>query len=226
MPVSRIVSLSDERVTRLPVIECGEILCDLREIRAVQVDGRLADADGAFAHVRAGVADRLVAAQTLLPRGLRLLVVEGYRPIALQRRYYIEYSARVAADHPEWSVDKVHEHASRYIAPPDFAPHVAGAAVDVTVCAEDGSERPMGTAVNASPEETADACYTASTAISAEERGNRHVLSGVLTAVGLVNYPTEWWHWSYGDRYWAFVTGRPAARYGPATLPAGASPDA
>ncbi len=27
--------------------------------------------------------------------------------------------------------------------------------------------------------------------------------------------PTEWWHWSYGDRYWALVTGAPAALYGP-----------
>jgi D-alanyl-D-alanine dipeptidase len=31
----------------------------------------------------------------------------------------------------------------------------------------------------------------------------------------LVNYPTEWWHWSYGDRYWALMTGAPAALYGP-----------
>jgi D-alanyl-D-alanine dipeptidase len=29
-----------------------------------------------------------------------------------------------------------------------------------------------------------------------------------------VNYPTEWWHWSHGDRYWAFVTGADAAFYG------------
>jgi zinc D-Ala-D-Ala dipeptidase len=30
-----------------------------------------------------------------------------------------------------------------------------------------------------------------------------------------VNYPTEWWHWSYGDRYWAVMTDAPAALYGP-----------
>jgi len=36
-----------------------------------------------------------------------------------------------------------------------------------------------------------------------------------LHAAGLVNYPTEWWHWSYGDRYWAMATGAPAAIYGP-----------
>jgi D-alanyl-D-alanine dipeptidase len=32
---------------------------------------------------------------------------------------------------------------------------------------------------------------------------------------GLHQLPTEWWHWSYGDRYWAFAAHRPAAIYGP-----------
>ena len=35
-----------------------------------------------------------------------------------------------------------------------------------------------------------------------------------LQAVGFVNYPTEYWHWSYGDRYWAYQKGQPAAIYG------------
>jgi hypothetical protein len=25
-----------------------------------------------------------------------------------------------------------------------------------------------------------------------------------MQAHGFVNYPTEWWHFSYGDRYWAY----------------------
>lgn len=214
-----IILLSDARVTALPVIECGEILCDLREVPAIRLDARKADGAGAYAHLRAGVLDRLIAAQSLLPTGLRLLVVEGYRPLALQRRYFDEYCTRLATDHPDWSVEQVRRQASRYVAPPDFAPHVAGAAVDLTVCAEDGTELPMGTETNATPEQSNDACYTASAAISVQERANRNVLSGVLRAAGLVNYPTEWWHWSYGDLYWAFVTGRPAARYGPIELP-------
>jgi len=36
-----------------------------------------------------------------------------------------------------------------------------------------------------------------------------------MTVAGFVNYPTEWWHWSYGDRYWAYATHRSAAIYGP-----------
>jgi zinc D-Ala-D-Ala dipeptidase len=40
------------------------------------------------------------------------------------------------------------------------------------------------------------------------------MLAEALRAAGLVNYPTEWWHWSYGDRYWALATGARHAVYG------------
>ena len=64
-------------------------------------------------------------------------------------------------------------------------------------------------------EESGGACYLDSAAISSEARHNRSVLATVLSEAGLVNYPTEWWHWSFGDRYWAHVTGRPFAIHGP-----------
>ena len=51
--------------------------------------------------------------------------------------------------------------------------------------------------------------------IDAAARGHRLLLAPGLAVAGLVNYPTEWWHWSFGDRYWAFVTSHPTACYGP-----------
>ena len=47
-------------------------------------------------------------------------------------------------------------------------------------------------------------------------------IADVLGAQGLVNYPTEWWHWSFGDRYWALVTGAEHAIYGPLDVAAAA----
>lgn len=41
------------------------------------------------------------------------------------------------------------------------------------------------------------------------------MLSEALVAAGMVNYPTEWWHWSYGERYWAHATGAGTTLYGP-----------
>ena len=153
-----------------------------------------------------------------LPRGLRLLVIEGYRPHALQERYFASSMTRIARANPDWPTERVHTEAATYVSPPSVAPHVAGGAVDLTVCAVDGAELPMGTEVNATPPECDTACFTASGLIDARSRANRQTLIDAMTATGFVNYPSEWWHWSYGDRYWTFVTGPTHARYGPATL--------
>jgi D-alanyl-D-alanine dipeptidase len=69
--------------------------------------------------------------------------------------------------------------------------------------------------VDATPVASDNACYTGATNITAAATRHRRILIDALTSVGLVNYPTEWWHWSYGDRYWALTTGAPATRYGP-----------
>lgn len=39
------------------------------------------------------------------------------------------------------------------------------------------------------------------------------ILSGALRDVGFINYPGEYWHWSYGDRYWAHHVGEEFALY-------------
>ncbi|MFF3442637.1 M15 family metallopeptidase [Streptosporangium sp. NPDC002721] len=209
-----IVLLSDLRIAEVPVKECDEPLVDLRTMEAFRVDQRLADPEGAFAHVRLSVADRLVAAQTMLPRSLRLLVVEGFRPAALQYRYFTESVAAHLTAHPGWDDRRAYVEASRYVSPPEVAPHVTGGAVDLTLCTVSGVELPMGTQVNATPPENDEACYTAFPEISPEARRNRDILGAALRSGGFVNYPTEWWHWSYGDRYWAFATGARFARYG------------
>lgn len=72
--------MSDPKVAAIPVTECGEHLVDVRSDGSLLVDEREQDPADAFAHVRAGVLDRLLVAQARLPQGLRLLFVEGYRP--------------------------------------------------------------------------------------------------------------------------------------------------
>ncbi|MFD7339413.1 M15 family metallopeptidase [Streptomyces violascens] len=216
--MSQVVLMSDPRVAAVPLQECGEPLVDVRRGGALMVDVRLQDAESAFAHVRKGVHERLLHAQELLPGGLRLLFVEGYRPLALQRTYFEEYVEELRALHPQWPAEQVHAAASRYVSPPGIAPHSAGAAVDLTLADAEGRELDLGTRMNASPEESAGACCTEAGAIGAEARERRGILGSALTAAGLVNYPTEWWHWSFGDRYWALASGEPFAPYGPRGL--------
>ncbi|MGH8903086.1 MAG: M15 family metallopeptidase [Egibacteraceae bacterium] len=210
-----LVLLADPEIAAVRVEECHEGLVGLREQRHLLLDDRKRDPRGAFALLREGLVDRLVRAQAVLPIGIRLLIVEGYRPLPLQRRYFSEYELRLRRAHPDWDAATVRRQASRYISPPEVAPHCTGGAVDLTLCAADGVELDMGTPVNATPEESDGACFTAATSISRQAARNRRVLTDVLVTAGLVNYPTEWWHWSYGERYWAFATGAPAAVFGP-----------
>ncbi|RSN11753.1 dipeptidase [Nonomuraea sp. WAC 01424] len=208
------IVLADPEISRIPVEESGEALIDLRAIPALRLDPRLADPDAHYARLRLSLVDRLITAQTLMRPGLRFLVVEGFRPVEVQVKYFDAHVDRLRASAPGHDEDWYRHRASRYISPPEVSPHPAGAAVDLTLCETDGHELWLGTEVN---DTDTDACHTASTAISAQAREHRRILAEALTTVGLTNYPSEWWHWSYGDRYWACTTGASAARYGPVT---------
>ncbi|MFF2653669.1 M15 family metallopeptidase [Streptomyces sp. NPDC058045] len=217
--MTEIVLMSDPRVAAVPVAECGERLVDVRRDGLLLVDQRKRqDSAGAFVHLREGVLTRLHQAQARLPGGLRLLFVEGYRTPSLQRHYFDRYAARLRDEHPAWSEGRIRTATSRFVSPPEIAPHTAGAAVDLTLADAEGRELDLGTPLNATPEESAGACYTRAGNISPRARAHRHLLHTALTATGLTNYPTEWWHWSHGDRYWALLTGTETAHYGPAEL--------
>jgi len=199
------ILLADPRVTAVPVNECREPMV------------RLAASFGpARARVRQELANRLTTAQAALPAGVGLRVIEGHRTAGSQRAIIERYSAELRAARPGLDTAELHRLTSRFVAPIEVAPHVAGAAVDLTLVDGDGAELDMGTPVDATPEQSAGACFFAATNIPATARRHRDLLAGTLGAAGLVNYPTEWWHWSYGDRYWALISGAPAALYGPA----------
>ncbi|AWV02061.1 dipeptidase [Burkholderia sp. JP2-270] len=169
-----------------------------------------------FLKVRSGVAERLAAAAHALPAGLRLYVKEGYRPLSLQHEYFAGHLAQLRGTlNPLPSDDALYELASRYVAPPEVAAHPTGAAVDLTLISADGIEADMGSTMNATDQESSGACYTRNAFISRTASRNRHVLIAALTGAGFTNYPSEWWHWSFGDRYWAVMQRESHAIYGP-----------
>ncbi|MBX7269014.1 M15 family metallopeptidase [Micromonospora sp. Llam7] len=208
------ILLCDPRVAAVPGADDGEPLVDLRGVPELRLDERAADPAGAYARLRRGVVDRLLAAQRALPDGLRLLVIEGYRPYQAQLDIFTAYRDELRRGHPDWSPERVFQETTKFVSPVEVAPHSTGGAVDLTLCTADGAELDMGTAVDATPEASGDACFTAAVSIDAVARRHRQIMVDALAGAGLVNYPTEWWHWSYGDRYWALLTGASRTRYG------------
>ena len=200
------ILLSDPRVAAVRVHDCAEPL-----VRLSPVFGP------ARALVRAGLAERLEQARDALPPGIGLRVVEGHRTVADQRAILARYECEVRAAHPRANEAAVRRLTSRFVAPVEVAPHVAGAAVDLTLVDRAGRDLDLGTPIDATPEQSDGRCFTGARGLDAQVRARRCLMADVLGGAGLVNYPTEWWHWSFGDRYWALQTGL-AAMYGPVAV--------
>ena len=172
--------------------------------------------------LRRSVAEMICQAAHALPAGLRLQIVEGYRPIAVQRAMYRHALQEARKRLPDADDKTIALEAGRYSAPPDAAtppPHLTGGAVDLEIIDEAGVRLDF-----TSPFDLNDMNHSAFDAegISDEARRNRDLLKSVLEPTGLTNYVDEWWHWSYGDNGWALRVGAGHAIYDKIELPDGA----
>lgn len=215
-----IILISDHNVLAVPIQENGEPLFDLQTIPELFVDLSRENVQKKSAHisfVRKSVAEMLVKAQNLLPQEYKLMIKEGHRDIQTQTEIFKEYMDFLKKEFPNLTNRELYQKVSAYVAPPDIVPpHSTGGAVDLTLMTSDGKEVDMGTRFNADPEESDFSNYT-NAPIGEDVREKRETLKKAMESVGFVNYPTEWWHWSYGDRYWAFIKGKAFALYGSKT---------
>lgn len=115
------------------------------------------------------------AADLAQAQGLRLRVLDAYRPSVAQWRLW------AALPDP------------RFVADPRVGSmHTRGVAVDLTLCHADGTPLDMGTAFD----EMTDHSFHGCTAISAQAQHNRLQLLALMTAAGWEHHPYEWWHYN------------------------------
>lgn len=202
-----------------PVADCGEELVDLSVffahkklpilIRPVAKEAR------GILRLREGAAARLARAAERLSEKTGgkavLLVTDAHRPISLQRKYFEEISRDIAA-REGLEGRALWERVTQFIADPELTPpHTTGGAIDLTIAdAQNQTPWDMGTPVDC----VDDRSNTWSDALHSAVKGRRNMLWECMTSAGFVNLPTEWWHYSYGDQYWAIMTGERAAKYG------------
>lgn len=172
--------------------------------------------------VRESVAKMLKDAARRVPAGLRLQIVEGYRPIVVQREHFRHSLEEAKKRYPNADEATLLIEAGRYSAPPDAKtppPHLTGGAVDLELIDSSGARIDFS-----SPFDLFDMRQAAMHAkgLSREAQENRALLREILEPTGLTNYADEWWHWSYGDNGWALRVGAKAAIYDKIELPTGA----
>ena len=196
----------------IPVCDNGEPMVELPldgQIRGRQFDFGSRELTDGVVEVRADVRNRLwIAAEFLvsLDAGFSLEVGYGYRPLEVQRRKYDEQLVRLSNEYDD--EQKLCDAAHRFVAIPQAAGHPTGGAVDISIYRED-VELDFGT----SRWELEKDSYTFSPYISESALRNRMLLRETMVRAGFAPYGGEWWHFSYGDKEWAYVTKSPTARY-------------
>jgi D-alanyl-D-alanine dipeptidase len=163
--------------------------------------------------LRAEAARRLVhAAGHLVALGYGLKLLDGWRPLQLQRTLRAVYGA--ALERESGLIGKaLEERLGAFVSPVDTAdppPHATGGAVDVTLCAtDDGSDLDMGGSFDELGDRSLPNYYEERDipAEQVEVRDRRRLLAQAMLEAGFWQLPTEWWHFEYGTVNWARETG-------------------
>jgi len=223
-PYSQAIELDEKPRLLIPVRECGERMVDL--VEALSRDGvphSLSEttfhaACGPYAGkprifwCRAGVADRFSQfARGCLGAEVVPHLEDVFRPREVQAGLYQRRYRLIRDEHPHWSKEQVRDETNAKTAPTPFrAAHMGGAAIDVTLRDLGGKPLPLG---NAYP---VGGCATvlAFPYVTAPEWFTRVLFEGLATLAGLVPYPGEDWHVSFGDSLAALLTGAPKIQYG------------
>jgi D-alanyl-D-alanine dipeptidase len=192
----------------------NEPLTEIRETENIKL---LTEHKYLSPQARKTVVDMLNSASVSLPDGHKFLIITAYRPLSMQKKLWRQRLFQMARKNPLkfiFHLRQVRREASQYTAPPGGSAHQCGAALDVTIIDKEGNRLDMGTDLTSYGEK----CHTFYEDITEYQKKNRRILYDAMTKAGFINYPREWWHYSYGDRFWAAANNLSECIYGPTKL--------
>ena len=208
--------------------------------------GRLASASERV-FCRRSVAERLREAnERILPLGIELFVLNGYRSLEVQKElwnFYIEKGRETLDDPTDANCVAF---AGEYCSDPrefdrsdprTWPTHITGGAVDLTLRIRKTGESLFMGGVFDDPDDVSHTAYFEKLNVEhadnkrqpplscVEALRNRRLLYWTMREAGFANYPYEWWHYDWGTQFsiinWDMSSSadRPkSAWYGPAEL--------
>lgn len=207
-------------VLRIPIQAKNERLVDLKglnnpRIRALpSIDARYQEPYPEYSKVRDSVAKALEKMLAFLPQDVGIAYEEGYRPLWKQEEYFTKKLKEIYRRQEQKDLHQAYQEACRHVSPfiNNVPTHCTGAAIDMTLFSlKDTALLDMGkldTVFGPNDQEETFSPNTTET-----QKKNRLLLAEAATKAGFVNYGYEWWHYSLGDRAWAFVLKKKSALY-------------
>jgi D-alanyl-D-alanine dipeptidase len=209
----------------IPVYENHEPFVNLRQQKVIRLrPAAETPSNPYYSFMRLSVYKKLLEAQKILsdynsqvgnqrPK-VYLYLYEAYRPLRSQKIIFDSVSKNIKKQHPEWSEQDVFDECSKTVCPVTLLngiatvpPHSTGGAMDIFLVDSKGKNL---TSYNQKKNTVCrnDAMNPPETILY-----HRKLLKKILEQVGLVHYESEHWHFSYGDRYWAFIKKEPFSCY-------------
>ena len=158
-------------------------------------------------YLRKEVVNMLLKAKSFLPKGYTFFIYETFRSHEKQQAMFQSMLLKMQEKCPNLSLKELREKTNVYVADPDGigSGHQTGAAIDLTICDLNKNCLDMGAKyLEADDEKTA----MASKKIPLMAIKNRYLFKRVMEEAGFLNYPPEWWHFSYGEHEWAVLSGK------------------
>ena len=164
-------------------------------------------------YVRQVLAEKINQVTQFIPDHWQLIIRAGHRPFDVQKSLLDQVAEKYLIDNPEATNEQALSHARIYISDPEqkLPPHTCGAAIDVD--AKDRTSQELidfGCGVN-----TQEAIsFWNTNALTQAQLKNRISLLKAMIQSGFAPHPNEWWHFSYGDQYWADFYEQPESLFG------------
>jgi len=220
---TQFISLADPQILAVLIQENFEEMIDLKDQQQIAFGPSPEIRDNTdYTKMRKGVYERLLKAQELLPHGLKFCLYEAYRSLELQQALFDNRYNDLKSLHSSWRHEELFQETTKLVSPTinrdgskNIPPHSTGGAIDIYLVDEAENPVDMGILVKDWMKDLdGSLSQIDSSIISVEVKRYRTIMGEALRAVGFINYPTEYWHWSYGDRYWAYHKSESHALYG------------
>lgn len=197
--------ISRSYISRTQPKDCNEPLVDLVK------HPKIFHNDDTVEHpilLRKTVAMKLYKVADRLPDGVYLKVYRAFRSrIAIYNAWKNE-EERLSKENPlMYRAELINLVNTKVTSPTtSLGGHDTGAAIDVSLCDADRNDFDFGTKALEKHKKVH---------LTDEQKKNRKMLNNLMKSQNFVNYPGQWWHFSYGDKIWSAYKGkRKGAFYG------------